>query len=156
MDFRAAFENDLAGIISWIPDADECKLWAGPSVRFPLSVDSLKAQIVYTPENSFCLEKEGQVIAFGQLIKKGEQRLHLARIIVDPSERGKGCGRILCRQLIAKASGLQCRWVTLNVYKNNAAAMKLYKRLGFEEKQPPAEEKVSDDICFMALLVQSK
>ncbi len=156
MHLRAAFENDLAGIISWISDADECKLWAGPSVTFPLSVDSLKAQIVYTPENSFCLEKEEQVIAFGQLIRKGEQRLHLARIIVDPSERGKGCGRILCGQLIAKASVLQCRWVTLNVYKNNAAAMKLYKRLGFEEKQPPAEEKVSDDICFMAMLMQSK
>jgi hypothetical protein len=35
----------------------------------------------------------------------------------------------------------------------SSPAMNLYKRLGFEERQPPAEEKLSDDICYLAISI---
>ena len=153
MHLRSACESDLSIIISWIADADDCKLWAGPHVSFPLSSETLKAQISYAPENSFCLEKDGEVVAFGQLIPKDRQRLHLARIIVNPAEREKGFGQILCEQIIARAVDQSCRWITLNVYENNVAAMNLYKHLGFEAMPPPAEELPSDEVCFLAISV---
>ena len=129
MNLRAVNDRDLSRVISWISDENECKLWAGPYVSFPLAIDSLKAQISYTPDNTFCIENKSQVIAFGQLIRKGEHRLHFARIIVHPAARGKGYGRILCRGLIDKAKGQHCRQITLNVYRQNTAALKLYKSL---------------------------
>ena len=149
MNLRAAYDEDLSRVISWISDRNQCKLWAGPAVNFPLSVDSLKPQISYTPENSLCIEQEGELVAFGQLIRKSEHRLHFARIIVNPTERRKGYGRILCRGLIEKAVGQRCDRITLNVYRTNPAAMKLYERLGFEERQPPAEDQPLKDNCFM-------
>ena len=65
MNLRTAYDEDLSRVISWISDVVKCKLWAGPVVSFPLSVESLKPQISYTPENSFCIEQEGELVAFG-------------------------------------------------------------------------------------------
>ena len=149
MNLRAVNDSDLSRVISWISDENECKLWAGPYVSFPLAIDSLRAQISCTPDNSFCIEKKGKVIAFGQLIRKSEDRLHFARIIVHPAERGNGYGRILCSGLIDKANNQNCRQITLNVYRQNTAALKLYKSLGFVEREAPAEEMASKDNCFM-------
>ena len=148
-NLRPADDKDLAGIISWISNANDCKFWAGPGVSFPISLDALKAEITHTPENSFCYEQRGEPVAFGQLIEKGQHHLHFARIIVDPAKRGSGYGLSLCRELIELAIDRCCHRITLNVYKNNAAALNLYQRLGFVEMQLSGEHKLSDDICFM-------
>ena len=135
MIFRSAGPSDLSAVISWITDADECLTWAGPMVSFPVFPEKLKAQIEYTPENSFCLVENEQVMAFGQLLGKSEHHYHLARLIVAPDTRGNGYGRKLCRYLIDKASHLKCDLLTLNVYQNNTDALNLYLKIGFE----PAE-----------------
>ena len=45
MYFRKAKLADLETIISWIPDESACKIWAGPMVKFPLSIESLSKDI---------------------------------------------------------------------------------------------------------------
>ena len=132
MVFRSAGPTDLSCLISWIADANDCLIWAGPAVTFPVFLQALMVQIEYTPENSFCLVDGERMVAFGQLIKRTEYHFHLARLIVAPEIRGNGYGRKLCRYLIERAVQLNCQLLTLNVYQDNLTALGLYRKIGFE------------------------
>jgi len=76
-----ATRDDLPVIISWIPDAFACRRWAGPAVSFPIAVTSLAQEIAFSPDNSYCLEEKADLVGFGQLIPKSDQRILAARII---------------------------------------------------------------------------
>jgi ribosomal protein S18 acetylase RimI-like enzyme len=145
MHIRKAKVTDLKTIISWISDELACKIWAGPKVRFPLSIESLSKDIEFSDNNSYCLIKSQAVIGFGQLLPKEEGRLHFARIIVDPSKRAMGYGKRLCAELLQIAAQKGYKKISLNVYRNNTSALKLYKNLGFRE----IVEKSSKENCFM-------
>jgi ribosomal-protein-alanine N-acetyltransferase len=149
MHFRSAKQDDLSVIISWIPDAAACKRWAGPAVNFPLTPASLSREITFSANNSYCLVEKGNLVGFGQLIRKSKQRLHAARIIVDPPARGRGFGRTLCQSLIKRAAELKYPRISLNVYKDIPTAILLYQSLGFREKKKSKEDGMSKDICYM-------
>ncbi|MGD9182878.1 MAG: GNAT family N-acetyltransferase [Desulfobacterales bacterium] len=147
MNLRKAKITDLKAIISWIPDKPTCKRWAGPKVRFPLSIESLSKDIGFSANNSYCLIKTEAIIAFGQLLTKENGYLHLARIIVDPSKRAMGYGRLLCNELLQIAIHRGCYKISLNVYRNNTSALKLDEKLGFRE----IAEKSSKENCHMIM-----
>ena len=149
MLFRPAKPDDLPVIISWIPNAAECRRWAGPAVNFPITPETLSQEIAFSANNSYCLEGAGDLVGFGQLIRKSEQRIHAARIIIAPHERRQGCGRELCQSLINRAAELEYPRISLNVYKDNSTAMQLYQSLGFREKKKPKEDGLSKNICYM-------
>lgn len=74
---------------------------------------------------------------------------HLGRIIVAPQARGKGLGRVLCQQLIDCCLCRKRRiGITLRVYRDNAAALALYRSFGFL----PCETESSVDVLFMRRL----
>ncbi len=139
--------------MTWIKNKEACKQWAGPMVRFPLTLLHLKQDIEYSPENTFALQGTGgELLGLGQLLDKGHNRIHLARIIVAPNQRGKALGDRLCRLLIAE--GLKRFgevYFTLNVYSDNANAVKLYQKLGFRVKEAPSESIPDKEILRMAL-----
>jgi len=148
MNLRKAKKADLRTIISWIPDELTCKHWAGPKVRFPLNIENLSKDIEFSDNNSYCLKYKESIIAFGQLLAKENGYLHLARIIVDPSKRAMGYGRLLCNELLKIAGQKGYRKISLNVYRDNIIALKLYEILGFREKA----EKSSKENCHMVKL----
>ncbi len=134
MILRSSTHDDLSLLMSWIKDKDACRLWAGPSVRFPLALEHLKEDIQFSEKNTFSMIDDNEVLlGIGQLIKKERCRLHMARIIISPNQRGKGFGSLLCRLLIREG---RKRFgdinFSLNVYPNNTKAVRLYKKLGFE------------------------
>lgn len=89
MILRSTTDEDLSVVISWIKDKDVCKLWAGPQVRFPLSLDGLKEDIEFSEENTFSMiNNGGEFLGLGQLIEKEAGRIHLARLIISPIQRG--------------------------------------------------------------------
>lgn len=145
MEVRNAEIIDFQSIMSWIQDEHECRNWAGNKVRFPLNIDNLLNDIQYSQGNSYCLVNENKILAFGQLFPKQDGFIHMARIIVAPSYRGLGYGKILCDNLlqITEQSGYQK--VSLYAFRSNLISMTLYKKLGFNE----VVEKSSDDRCYM-------
>ena len=151
MNFRPAIQDDLKIIISWIPDADACKRWAGPLVNFPLTPASLAEKIELKPGNTYGLEKNKTLIGFGQLIHKSNDRGHAARIIVAPGYRGRGIGRRLCLALTGQAANLKYGRVSLNVYRENLAAIRLYKSLGFRDATRSPKKTLLNDIRYMEL-----
>ena len=153
MILRTAVDEDLKALIAWIKDKDACKLWAGPVVRFPLMLQRLKQDIAYSTDNTFAMQNAaGEFLGLGQLLAKEHNRIHMARIIVAPVQRGKGLGDLLCRLLIEeglKRSGNVC--FTLNVYSDNANAVRLYQKLGFTAKAAPSGSIPDKEVVQMAL-----
>lgn len=148
MNLRKAKKTDLKIIISWIPDAIICRRWAGPKVRFPLNIENLSEDIAFADNNCYCLKNKKSMVAFGQLLAKENGFLHLARIIVDPSKRALGYGRLLCNELLKMAGRKGYYKISLNVYRDNPIALKLYESLGFRE----IVEKSSEENCHMVKL----
>ncbi len=57
--------------------------------------------------------------------------LHINNLAVRPECRGAGVGRALLESVFGHATALGARRATLEVRRSNAAARKLYERLGF-------------------------
>lgn len=152
MRLRISNNQDLTILTDWIPDIKNCRYWAGPGVSFPFTVESLKKDINYSRHNTFSLmDTKDNYIGLGQIIEK-EKYLHLARIIISPTHRGKGFGEILCKKLINRGRlKYGDRPFSLNVYSKNKKAQSLYLKLGFTPvNKTPGFSSVSDSV-FMIL-----
>ncbi|MCW2991460.1 MAG: family N-acetyltransferase [Solirubrobacterales bacterium] len=58
----------------------------------------------------------------------------LEDLFVDASARGSGLGRALLERAVQEASERGCRRIELDVNDNNAAALALYRSLGFDNR----------------------
>jgi ribosomal protein S18 acetylase RimI-like enzyme len=151
MILRIATNEDLQALIPWIKDQGACKRWAGPHVRFPLTLQNLKNDIEFSEENTFVMVNDaGEPWGLGQLLEKENGRIHLARVIVAPPRRAKGLGEILCRLLIAEGiKRFGNVFFSLNVYSANTAAIKLYQKLGFKPQSAPSDSPPDKDVLYM-------
>ena len=145
MKIYHATEKNLEEVVSWIKTKQDCRIWGGPSISWPIRLEALIEEISFRADNSYVYKVKEEIIAFGQVIKKAEGSNHLAKIITSPDSRGKGHGLQLCNALIsiAKESG---DIITLNVYRTNQAAVVLYEKLGFKEDK----YKSTNENVFMA------
>lgn len=134
MDILPATKENLEEVVSWINTEEECRLWAGPAVTFPVMLATLCKEISFAPDNSFACISEQGLLAFGQVIKKADGYSHLARIIANPEFRGQGLGRKICTKLVDYASSAATGKISLNVYRHNEVAVSLYESLGFREQ----------------------
>jgi [ribosomal protein S18]-alanine N-acetyltransferase len=133
MRLRPPEPKDYDIIASWIPDAKACLRWAGPRLAFPFAAADLPALLAVPDTESFTLTDGSPVtLGFGQLWLRDGDAMRLMRIIVAPQLRGLGVGRELCRLLIEHARVAGAPAVTLAVYRDNEAALDLYRGLGFE------------------------
>ena len=148
---RDAIFPDLEAVATWVASAEECLLWAGPAVTFPVEPDVLAAEIEFEEAGGVVLADGVGVTAFGQLVRRPERRAHLARVIVRPDARGGGAGRALVRALLERASAGGARTATLNVYADNAPARRLYEAAGFVVAGPPGGQTCPHGALHMTL-----
>jgi len=133
---RSAVPQDLEFVVLWVRTPHECERWAGAQVAFPIDLPSLHSAIGFTPQNSYVLaDGDGAVIAFGQILDKPDGRQHLARFIVSPDARRRGNGRAFLAELLHRATADR---ISLNVHRDNTAAIALYAAAGFEDAERPA------------------
>lgn len=131
MFIRKTEKKDFLAIQSWIKTSEECRLWAGPKISFPLEMETFFHEIDLKNQMTFSFF-EDDIIGFAQLLNSPTpDTLHLARIIIAPHKRGRGTGySLLCRLL--QEAGKKAGIATLNVYKKNTKALNLYTSLGFK------------------------
>jgi ribosomal-protein-alanine N-acetyltransferase len=137
-----ATKKNLEEVASWIDTRQDCRIWGGPSVSYPIELEALIEEIGFRDNNSFVYKVKERVLAFGQVIKKDDDLNHLARIITSPKCRENGYGFELCNALISIATD-SGDMITLNVYRTNQAAVALYESLGFtEDKDKSTSENI--------------
>lgn len=140
---RAATLADAAIALSWTPEADALRCWAGPNTRHPATPGSLWEDINNSDATTFALESPSDgLAAFGQVRFREQTYGHLARLIVSPQLRGRGLGRLLCLTLMREAVRLHpIKAFSLYVFPDNLKAIGLYRSLGYFEigRHPQAD-----------------
>ncbi len=146
---RPPITADYDAVAAWIPNAKACLLWAGPRIQFPFTATELQQQLAIADTETFTLTDGGPAtLGFGQIWLRDGNAARLMRIIVAPPLRGLGVGRTLCRLLIAHAADvIGARAVTLAVYRDNVAALALYRSLGFV----PEDSRSTEESLLMRL-----
>jgi len=137
LSLRAYKPEDAKAVASWLTNEQEFAWWsAGHLGAFPLDPDTLNA--FYTEGIASgewfprTMEEDGRVC--GQLLmrRKDEETVHFGFIVVDGSQRGKGYGFAMLSMALEYAFHLKrAKRVTLNVFADNAPAIRCYERLGF-------------------------
>ncbi|MFU2158483.1 MAG: ribosomal protein S18-alanine N-acetyltransferase [Caldisericum sp.] len=82
----------------------------------------------------FVAKLQGKVVGFVGVWYEGK-KLHIINVAVHPNERGKGIGTSLLVFAINLAKELGHEVVYLEARKSNVSAQRLYKKLGFIEKE---------------------
>lgn len=104
--------------------------WGGPVPRFGAPAAEVWEAIQAGVHPTLALVGADGLQGFAQIIAR-DGCAHLARLIVAPGLRGCGTGRTLVCALLERAAASQPAAITLNVYRDNVAAIALYRKLGF-------------------------
>jgi ribosomal protein S18 acetylase RimI-like enzyme len=92
------------------------------------------------------MSADHKLLGFGQYYVR-LNHCHLCRLIVAPSQRGRGLARILIEEIARagrRASKLKSS--SLFVYKDNLAAIKAYEKFGFRVADYPSDDVIEN--CF--------
>lgn len=82
------------------------------------------------PYRAFALLEDGEVLACAQYAREAEF-VGLYDVFTAPKARNRGLARALCSTLLARAAAEGARTAYLQVDAGNAAAIAVYRRLGF-------------------------
>ena len=150
MNLQPVSKDQVSELRNWFPDQESLLQWAGPDLPFSATGEQFLEGIFWDKMPALCaLDDSGKLLAFGQYYPR-DQRCHLARLAVRPSERGKGTGRRFIAALMR--SGMQALGVdesSLFVFGNNRAAVRCYESLGFEKAPYPDDARKIPGVQFM-------
>ncbi|MCB0210406.1 MAG: GNAT family N-acetyltransferase [Anaerolineae bacterium] len=117
---------------------DPTNLWVETYARMnsvaARNIGPLKAILdhIAPPACYVMLLDNGQPVACGLGVREGD-KVGLFDIVTEPSQRGKGLGQQLIAAILAWALNHGAQTAYLQVMLNNAAALRLYEKLGFRE-----------------------
>lgn len=87
-------------------------------------------------QNSICQVLESDGIVRGYVCARIESFetniLHIVNLAVDPLLRRQGCGKMLLRGILEHGLDAGCEWAYLEVRTANLAAIRLYRKAGFQ------------------------
>ena len=143
-----AADADFDELMAWFPDPDSVDIWSGPDFRYPLHAETFREDLRLDMMASWSLRGPGGEFAgFGQSYER-TGRGHLARLVVNPSMRGRGVGKRLIKLMIdALEASHGYDEYSLFVYRHNEAAYRCYRSLGFGVVDYP-EDAAWRDKCF--------
>ena len=123
-----------AALTNWFKDPKELNL-TDPKMSYPFNFKKW-VTLNYTEQeiHSFVIKSEDWIIGIGNLMIIPEtKRTHALHIFIDPEYRQKGLAEKMVRHLELLGRSEKMEVITLRVVPKNKPAVKLYKKLGFEE-----------------------
>jgi len=112
-------------------DAVAAMLYPG-EYRRPITAESLAR-----PDSHVLIARiAGKAVGLCVLFDRGDQTMELKRMIVDGSSRGVGIGVALLRGAEAQALHFGAHTVLLEVGTRNSEAQQLYRRGGYQPREP--------------------
>ena len=130
------FSADSADVVSgWAQTNEEVLMWCGLPAA-PVPAEQINAWAGEDWVQPFGLYRDERLVAYGELwVDDDEAGVELARLIVDPAERGQGLGRRLASGL-ADLARSRYPLVFLRVHPDNIPAQRCYAAAGFEPVEP--------------------
>lgn len=137
-------EKDFDTLIRWAESPKELLLWAGPQLKFPLTIEQLSAYLApskainprmyaYTAKADEAAETVG--MAELNSVDRVNGTGTLCRIYVNKIHRGKGIAEDMIKQVLKFGfEDLRLRRIDLRVYSFNTPAVKCYEKLGFVQE----------------------
>ena len=130
------FPADAADLVSgWANTSEEVLMWCGHPAA-PVPAEQIIAWADDDWVQPFGLYRDQRLVAYGELwVDDDEAGVELARLIVDPRERGQGLGRRLAGELADLARSTY-PLVFMRVHPDNIAAQRCYAAAGFKPVEP--------------------
>lgn len=147
MEFRLTKESDILPLSLWFTTQTQVQNWAGPLVRFPLVLEQLKKDISWSLIPSYSLLENDELVGFIQIFDRFEC-LHIGRVAINPTKRGKGYAIKLMHELFKVYENSNKNY-SLFVYKDNLNAINLYKKLDFRVCDSMTEYENENNCLFM-------
>ncbi|MCU0734341.1 MAG: ribosomal protein S18-alanine N-acetyltransferase [Methylotetracoccus sp.] len=119
--FRPMRRSDLS-VISRIEESAYEFPWEPIAFRDCLSVGY----------NCWVGEKAGRILSYG-IVTVGAGESHILNLCVAPEVQGSGYGRRTLEKLMEVAKGYRAEMVMLEVRPTNKTAIRLYRKMGFNE-----------------------
>jgi RimJ/RimL family protein N-acetyltransferase len=130
---------DIERLLTWIPSEQLLYQWAASGFTFPLTVAQLERHLAARSSGQGRVFKglDDRGTAVGHLefgrIDPHNRALVIGRVMVAPTERGRGVGTALMQAAIRVAfDDLQMHRVELSVFDFNRPAIACYTRVGFQ------------------------
>lgn len=125
-------ESDAREVAGWPTTGEDVRRWAGRDPGWPVDA-SVFGRWHADPDVKPYVMREGETpVGYGEVwIDEDEQEVELARIIVSPTERGRGVGKRLVRLLLDRASLYGYPDAFVRVVPDNDAALACYRGAGF-------------------------
>lgn len=139
MNLRDYQETDAFEIIKWINNERDLKLWSANIYKnYPVTANDINNNYSSNCFWAKTLVDNNKII--GHLILRNpsvnKNIVRFGFIIVDPSLRGNGYGRILLNMAINFArKDLHAKEINLGVFGINKNAYLCYKSVGFKERE---------------------
>ena len=136
-------KSDTEFILTLLPSLADPELphWRDPDVMLDIDKKIIKAEIeegnkdnaIYIAEDTENQEQLGFIfLEVGTDYYHPEPHGHIADIIVSPTARGRGIGKMLMKKAEEWTKDNGYSLLTLNVFNDNDKARKLYSSLGFK------------------------
>jgi RimJ/RimL family protein N-acetyltransferase len=133
-------DADIDRLISWVSDEEQLMLWAGLTLRYPLTRDQIEANLA-SAEADPRRRKVWNAVVDGTVVGhiglsniwwEYDRKATVVRVMVDPDVRSKGLGRQMVTCVLAYAFGeLDLHRVELGVWEQNERAIRCYESCGF-------------------------
>jgi ribosomal protein S18 acetylase RimI-like enzyme len=118
-------------VLGWLRSPDELEAWASRR-DFPPCRELFREWHGDADVHPFVLLVADRLCGYGEVWEdREEDEAELARIVVAPSERGRGIGSALVRLLVAEAAAMGFRDIWVRVIPWNAPALACYEGAGF-------------------------
>ena len=131
LERRKARTSDAVFIFPWFSSHLDAVMWAGPKIPEPITVEWLSSEF-RSAGHWVWVDADDTPQAMFKLIDKGHGRAHLTRFAIAPAMRGKGLAAGLMQEIADEAYEAGADHLTLNVYRSNAHARRIYVQLGFQ------------------------
>lgn len=134
---RPFVETDLNYLNAWIDNPEVALLWTGRAIALPISAAQIEE--FHSASESvtalMIIATNGAPIGYLETHLKEEQSMHLARILLgNKNFRGKGLMQLVLKSLADELfNNTPTRRMTLNVFAENQAAYRCYRKVGFME-----------------------